>query len=134
MGNSSARMRRDGARSLIVMALASVSALALNGPAFAQSTDETSRAATAERDYDIPAQPLSSALLRFAAQSDLQILFSQEDIAGMTSRAVRGRLTPEAALAQLLPQGAPRIEIAGDRVVRTDLPAPSTPRVTRKSW
>jgi hypothetical protein len=46
MGNSSARMRRDGARSLIVMALASVSALALNGPAFAQSTDETSRAAT----------------------------------------------------------------------------------------
>lgn len=124
MTNSSARPRRDGARSLLVMALASVSALALTGPASAQSVDQASRVATAERDFDIPAQALSSALLRFAEQSDLQILFSQEDIAGMTSRAVRGRLTPEAALAQLLPQGAPRIEIAGDRVVRTDLPRP----------
>jgi outer membrane cobalamin receptor len=124
MTNSSARPRRDGARSLLVMALASVSALALTGPASAQSVDQASRAATAERDFDIPAQALSSALLRFAEQSDLQILFSQEDVAGMTSRPVRGRLTPEAALAQLLPQGAPRIEIAGDRVVRTDLPRP----------
>ncbi len=124
MTNSSARPRRDGARSLLVMALASVSALALTGPASAQSVDQASRAATAERDFDIPAQALSSALLRFAEQSDLQILFSQEDVAGMTSRAVRGRLTPEAALSQLLPQGAPRIEIVGDRVVRTDLPRP----------
>lgn len=124
MTNSSARPRRDGARSLLVMALASVSALALTGPASAQSADQASRAATAERDFDIPAQSLSSALLRFAEQSDLQILFSQEDVAGMTSRPVRGRLTPEVALAQLLPQGAPRIEIAGDRVVRTDLPRP----------
>lgn len=124
MTNSSARPRRDGARSLLVMALASVSALALTGPASAQSVDQASRAATAERDFDIPAQALSSALLRFAEQSDLQILFSQEDVAGMTSRPVRGRLTPEAALAQLLPLDAPRIEIAGDRVVRTDLPRP----------
>jgi outer membrane receptor protein involved in Fe transport len=124
MGDSSAHQRRDGARSLLAMAFASVSALALNGPAFAQQVDQASRAATAEREFDIPAQPLSSALLRFADQSDLQILFSQEDVAGMTSRPVRGRLTPEAALAQLLPQGAPRIEIVGDRVVRTDLPRP----------
>lgn len=124
MGNFSARARRDGARSLLAVALASVSAFALSAPAVAQSAERASPIATAERDYDIPAQPLSSALLRFAEQSDLQILFSQEDVAGMNSRTVRGRLSPEAALAQLLPSGSPRIEIVGDRVVRTDLPRP----------
>lgn len=124
MMNSSARRRRDGVRTLLALALASVSALALSAPAFAQPADQPSNAAAAERDYDIRSQPLSSALLRFAEQSDLQILFSQEDVAGLTSRPVRGRLTPEAALSQLLPQGAPRIEIVGDRVVRTDLPRP----------
>jgi len=124
MVNSSARMRRGGARSLLAVALASVSTLALSAPAQAQSGDAAARAATAERDYDIPAQPLASALMRFAEQSDLQILFSQEELSGLTSRAVQGRLTSERALAQLLPQGAPRIEIVGDRVVRTDLPRP----------
>jgi len=124
MVDFSARLRRDGVRSLLAVALASVSSFALSAPAQAQAIDPAARAASAQRDYDIPAQSLSSALLRFAEQSDLQILFSQEDIAGLNSRPVRGRLTPEAALAQLLPQGAPRIAIAGGHVVRTDLPRP----------
>jgi iron complex outermembrane recepter protein len=122
MADFSARSRRDGVRSALAWALASVSGLALGAPAWAQSAPV--HADVAERDYDIPAQPLSAALLRFAEQSSLQILFSQEDVAGMTSRPVHGRLTPEDALAQLLPPGAPRIEITGDRIVRTDLPRP----------
>lgn len=124
MVDFSARMRRDGVRSLLAVALASVSSFALSGPAQAQSPDAAAHAALAEREYDIPAQPLSSALVRFAEQSDLQVLFSQADVAGMNSRPVRGRFAPEAALAQLLPPGAPRIEIAGDRLVRTDLLRP----------
>jgi iron complex outermembrane recepter protein len=116
MVDISARSRRGGVRSALALALATVSGLALSAPAWAQSAP--ARAEAIERDYDIPAQPLASALVRFAEQSGLQILFAQEDVAGLSSRSLRGRFTPEAALAQLLPQGAPRIEIAGGRIVR----------------
>lgn len=123
MVDFSARMRRDGVRSLLAVALASVSHFALSVPAQAQSADAAARTASAEREYDIPAQPLSSALVRFAEQSNLQILFSQDAVSGFTSRPVAGRRTPEAALAQMLPPGAPRIEIAGDRIVQVESPA-----------
>lgn len=123
MVDFSARMRRDGVRSLLAVALASVSSFALSGPAHAQSADAAARTARAEREYDIPAQPLSSALVRFAEQSNLQILFSQDAVSGFTSRPLAGRRTPEAALAQMLPPGAPRIEIAGDRIVQVEPPA-----------
>lgn len=119
----SARVRRDGVRSLLAVALASVSSFALSGPAHAQSADAAARIARAEREYDIPAQPLSSALVRFAEQSNLQILFSQDAVSGFTSRPLAGRRTPEAALAQILPPGAPRIEVAGDRIVQVEPPA-----------
>jgi len=122
MGRRSAHARRDGARSLVMIALASVSALALSASAWAQPADAAMDVNVAATDYDIPAQPLSSALLRFAEQSGLQLLFSRDDVAGLTSRPVSGRLTPDAALAQLLPPGSPRIEIVGDRIMRTDLP------------
>ncbi len=124
MKNSSARRRRDGVRTVLAAALASVSPLAFCAPAWAQSADPSAHTAATEHEYDIPAQPLSSALLRFAEQSDLQILFSQDDVAGINSHPVRGRFTPEAALAELLPQNAPRIEIAGDRIVRVEFPRP----------
>ncbi|MGV2836413.1 STN domain-containing protein, partial [Pseudomonas shirazensis] len=52
--------------------------------------------------FDIPAQPLSSALLSFGKQTDLQILFSQDTVQGRRSAAVAGRLSPEQALARLL--------------------------------
>ncbi|AUF95929.1 TonB-dependent siderophore receptor [Pseudomonas sp. 02C 26] len=52
--------------------------------------------------FDIPAQPLSSALLSFGKQTDMQILFSQDTVQGRRSAAVAGRLSPEQALARLL--------------------------------
>jgi hypothetical protein len=96
MTEFSARSRRNGVRSLIMAALASVSPLAVSAAAFAQPVDETSRAPAHERQYDIPAQPLSSALMRFAEQSDLQILFSESDVAGFQSRPQGGRSPPPA--------------------------------------
>ena len=123
MVDFSVQARRDGVRSLLAVALASVSSFALNGPAHAQSADAAVRTARAELQYDIPAQPLSSALVRFAEQSNLQILFSQDAVSGFTSRPLVGRRTPEAALAQMLPPGAPRIEIVGDRIVQVEPPA-----------
>lgn len=56
--------------------------------------------------FNIPAGPLEPALQAFAAQSGRQILFAPELVAGLTTAGVRGSLTPEAAIAQLV-AGAP---------------------------
>lgn len=63
-------------------------------------------AAAAARDplvhYAIPAGPLHRALLLFARQSGMQILFTPDLVSGRRVRAISGRLSPEAALAALL--------------------------------
>src|SRR5919109_1561934 len=51
--------------------------------------------------YDIPAQPLSSALVAFGQQSGLQVAVDSALIEGLTSQPVNGALTPEEALARL---------------------------------
>ncbi|MEW6640493.1 MAG: STN domain-containing protein [Pseudomonadota bacterium] len=53
-------------------------------------------------DYDIPAQDLARALNAYATVSGLQVLYETALAAGRRSTAVKGRLTPDAALAQLL--------------------------------
>ncbi|CAM3136796.1 TonB-dependent siderophore receptor [Pseudomonas floridensis] len=55
-----------------------------------------------ELDFDIPAQPLSSALKALARQADLQVLYNPDEVRGKTGSPVRGRLTPEQAVAELL--------------------------------
>jgi outer membrane receptor protein involved in Fe transport len=52
--------------------------------------------------YDIPAQPASEALNRFATQSGLRILFPYEAVAGKQTRPVSGTLSEQAALDRLL--------------------------------
>ncbi|MDH4413789.1 MAG: TonB-dependent receptor [Rhizobium sp.] len=56
----------------------------------------------AARSYDIPAQPLANALRAFGRQSGLQVSLAAEAARGASSVAVSGRLTLDAALAQLL--------------------------------
>jgi iron complex outermembrane recepter protein len=51
---------------------------------------------------DIPQQNLASALTALAKQADLQILFSQELVAGLRSNAVTGSLSGAEALQRLL--------------------------------
>ncbi|WP_411882698.1 secretin and TonB N-terminal domain-containing protein [Polaromonas sp. YR568] len=53
-------------------------------------------------DFDLPAQPLSSALERYAVITDRTVLFSDTLVAGRMSSPVKGRHAPEAALAALL--------------------------------
>ena len=50
----------------------------------------------------IPAQSLDSSLLRLAADSGLEILFTADKVRGVTSNPVDGNLTPAQALSQLL--------------------------------
>lgn len=122
MDDFPARQRSGGLRSALLAALTSVSSIALIGPSTAQTLAAETEARA--RDYDIPAQPLSAALLRFADQSGLQLLLAQDDVQGFVSRPLRGRYAPEAALTQMLPDGAPRVVIQGDQIVRAETNRP----------
>lgn len=51
--------------------------------------------------FDIPAQPAPAALRLFAKQSGLKVLFN-EDLGGVTTKAVKGEFEPAEALKQLL--------------------------------
>ncbi len=61
-------------------------------------------AETAERttDFDIGAQPLSSALLQFSGQSGIQVLAADAWLADRQVRGVRGRMPAATALRRLL--------------------------------
>lgn len=78
--------------SLRQAALVGAAVAAIAGPAHAQST----------RDFDIPAQPLISALESFGRQSGAEILFDRREAAGRTSAAVKGTMAPSAALVRVL--------------------------------
>ena len=68
---------------------------------------------TAAQAFAIPAQPLSSALLAFAEQSGLEVLFDARIAAGKTAPAVRGDYTAEQALRQLLAGSGLRYRYTG---------------------
>jgi len=52
--------------------------------------------------YDIPAQSLNNALLQFAAEAKLALIFSADMIRGMQAEALQGEMTAEQALNRLL--------------------------------
>lgn len=52
--------------------------------------------------FSIPAQPLADALTAFSRQAGEQIFFPAQDIAGLRSPAVSGRMSRQEALAKLL--------------------------------
>jgi hypothetical protein len=53
-------------------------------------------------DFDIPAQPLATALEAFSAASRYQILVAEHDLATIRSNAVKGVLPPREALARMI--------------------------------
>lgn len=57
---------------------------------------------SAPRSFDIPAQPLASALDRYVDATGLQFLYSQTLTDGRTSETVKGTFVPEVALQLLL--------------------------------
>ncbi|TBR27921.1 MAG: TonB-dependent receptor [Reyranella sp.] len=70
--------------------------------ASAQDTSAPQLAQTQPRAFNIPAQPLESALLAFGQQSGRQIVSHGDLVKGLSSPGVRGMLSIEAALQQLL--------------------------------
>lgn len=57
---------------------------------------------SAQAEFNIPAQPLDSALHVFSEQSKHQVLFEEEAVAGKRAPALNGRLAPREALDRLL--------------------------------
>lgn len=51
---------------------------------------------------NIPAQALGNALQEFGRQTNLQVLYSPNDVSGLRSSAINGNFEPSAAMAQLL--------------------------------
>lgn len=64
--------------------------------------DLAPQAADQPLDFDIPAQPLGDALKRYAALTRQPALFRSEILGELTSSAVRGLYSPDAALRLLL--------------------------------
>jgi outer-membrane receptor for ferric coprogen and ferric-rhodotorulic acid len=73
-------------------------AVSLATPATAQQTAN----APAEHDYAIAAGSLDAALSSFIAEGGLSVVYDARLTQGKTTSGVRGRLSPNAALAQLL--------------------------------
>lgn len=120
MRNFSARTRRDGARSFFAIVLATSSALALAGAAAAQ--ERTAAAAEQSVAYDIPAQALDAALLRFAEQTGVQVLFARAHVRPFRSTALHGVHPPRQALNLLLGDTGVRAELTGDTLVIREIP------------
>ncbi|MGH7944475.1 MAG: secretin and TonB N-terminal domain-containing protein, partial [Opitutaceae bacterium] len=59
-------------------------------------------AASAEKKFDVPAGDAAATLQRFSAQSGMQLLFSTEEVKGVTTKAVRGDLPAHEALDRML--------------------------------
>ncbi len=95
--------RTKGAHALLLTSTA-LAALWLATPAYAADTGaaQAVEAQSAVKAYNIPAQPLGSALNDFGRQSGLQVSVDAAATQGVQSRAVAGRLSAAEALNQLL--------------------------------
>ena len=93
----------------------------VTSPAEAQQTEV--------RTFEIAPQSLSSALLIFAEQSGLEVLFDARIAEGKSSPGVRGSHTPEQALDQMLDGTGLRYRFVGGNTV--NLMHPSNPQSAR---
>jgi len=85
-----------------------------------------------QRHFDIEPQPLSSALLKFSAQSDIQVTVPGQLVEGKTSPGVVGTLNSGSALTRLLKDTSLGYDVVdGSTVVIT---APSSGKSSRRDF
>ncbi len=93
--------RRAGRITAVLVAagwLAATGALAQGQPGASVQQAQATRTAP----YDIPAQPLAQALTALGQQAGLQVVVNNAAVAGKTSAPVKGTMSAEQALQQLL--------------------------------
>ena len=113
--------RPPSVRVALVSVLISASACSI--PALAQVSLDT-----APRTILIEAQSLDAALNELARQAGLQLLFSQESVAGRQAPPVSGELTPRQALDRLLQGSGLAARVRGQAVVVGPRPTASGSR------
>ena len=102
------KMMRAGARRHTVFAtrflVSAAAALVLNAQqaAFQPAVAQEKSARFGTMRFDIPAQPLASALNAFGVQSGLQVSLAAATSHGAVSKTVKGNFTPREALSRLL--------------------------------
>ena len=94
------------------LSLSTPASLAQQSPAAGSNTS----ASTELRRYNIPAQPLSEALIEFGKQSGLQVTTGSVLVEGKQAPSVSGTFSAEQALNQLLAGNDLRYEINGGMV------------------
>lgn len=104
---------------LVSMALASGSSVWAQQPAVAVGNVDSGATAT-QVEFDIPAQPLRSAVIAFAEQAGIQVFFDSGKLAGLQSHELKGPYAPEQGL-RLLLGGAPvSYSFTGERRVNLE--------------
>ena len=68
-------------------------------------------------DFDIPAQELSKSLREFAAITDMDLLYPPQLVENRQARAVKGAMTPTAALQEMLRGSGLAFDVNGDDAV-----------------
>lgn len=118
-GNVTGRFgaRRAALLSAVLMGSTALAGMIAPAPAMAQSS------ASAQRQFNIPAQSLREALLIFSQQSGLQVTAQGPLVEGRTSTAVSGNLAPAEALSRLLTGTGLTFRFDGRDAVRLE-PAP----------
>ena len=72
---------------------------------------------------DIPAQPLPQALQAFGQQTNQQVIYNAADMAGLKSTRVSGKMSPQAAIAELLKGTGVRYSLEGNTLMLMRGPA-----------
>lgn len=95
-------MRNRPRQRLLAAALAATFGSALATWSAPSAAQAASPAAAQLFDLQVPSQPLASALKEFSRQTGVQLFAGADLLAGVSSRAVSGRLTAEQGLAVML--------------------------------
>lgn len=105
--------------SAILLASAAVIAPLTATPVFAQERSAQEQT----KNFNIPAQPLASALTAFGDQGDMQVTVDTDLVEGIRSPGVTGAMAPAVALSRLLAGSGLTWRSIGNRTVRLE-PAP----------
>jgi iron complex outermembrane receptor protein len=91
------QQRQNSLKLAFMMTTALIVASVVHSPAYSQISS-----AAARISLDIPAQPLSQALVRFSTATGMQVFVNAGLLRGINSPGVNGALTPSDALSRLL--------------------------------
>src|ERR1700761_2019907 len=116
-GSRESRMKLRSARQgrslgVRLMVAATLAGGAMASPAISQTAVTTAK--STEKDFDIPEQPLGSALNQFGQQSGTQLSVDDDLVRNLTTQGVRGHMGSAAALQHLLEGTGLAYSVAAD--------------------